>query len=217
MDEGVTIIDPQSTFIDVTVQLSRDVTIQPFTFLEGTTTIESGARVGPQTRIVDSEIGPNATVSFSVITDSKVGADASVGPFASLRPGSRLERGAHVGSFVETKATTMGEGSKAGHLAYLGDAQIGKDVNIGAGTITCNWDGQRKNATTIGDDAYIGSDTMLVAPVEVGARAATGAGSVVTHDVPEDALAVGVPARIINGKGDRMRRRASETATNRGQ
>jgi bifunctional UDP-N-acetylglucosamine pyrophosphorylase/glucosamine-1-phosphate N-acetyltransferase len=214
MEEGVTIIDPESTFIDVTVQLTRDVTIQPFTFLEGATRIESGARVGPQTRIVDSQIGPNATVSFSVVTDSTVGPDASVGPFASLRPGSRLERGAHVGSFVETKATTMGEGSKAGHLAYLGDAQIGKDVNIGAGTITCNWDGQKKNPTTIGDDAYIGSDTMLVAPVDVGARGATGAGSVVTRDVPEDALAVGVPARIINGRGDKMRRRGSDPTAN---
>jgi bifunctional UDP-N-acetylglucosamine pyrophosphorylase / glucosamine-1-phosphate N-acetyltransferase len=214
MDEGVTIVDPESTFIDVTVQLSRDVTIQPFTFLEGATRIESGARVGPQTRIVDSDIGPNASVSFSVVTGSTVGPDASVGPFASLRPGTRLERGAHVGSFVETKATTMGEGSKAGHLAYLGDAQIGKDVNIGAGTITCNWDGQKKNRTTIGDDAYIGSDTMLVAPVDVGPRAATGAGSVVTHDVPEDALAVGIPARIIRGRGDKMGRRASDPPAN---
>lgn len=207
MDEGVTIVDPASTFIDATVELSRDVTLLPFTFLEGATKIAGGARVGPQARIVDSEVGPNATVSFAVLTSSSVGPEASVGPFASLRPGSRLERGAHVGSFVETKATTLGEGSKAGHLAYLGDAEIGKDVNIGAGTITCNWDGRQKNATVIEDDVYIGSDTMLVAPVRVGARGATGAGSVVREDVPEDALAVGVPARIITGKGDKMGRR----------
>jgi bifunctional UDP-N-acetylglucosamine pyrophosphorylase / glucosamine-1-phosphate N-acetyltransferase len=148
------------------------------------------------------------------VTSSAVGAEASVGPFASLRPGSRLERGAHVGSFVETKATTMGEGSKAGHLAYLGDAQIGRDVNIGAGTITCNWDGQQKNPTVIEDDVYIGSDTMLVAPVNVGARAATGAGAVVRGDVPEDALAVGVPARIIKGKGNKMRRGSSDPPSN---
>ncbi|MDP9222285.1 MAG: UDP-N-acetylglucosamine diphosphorylase/glucosamine-1-phosphate N-acetyltransferase, partial [Actinomycetota bacterium] len=140
---------------------------------------------------------------------STVGAEASVGPFASLRPGSVLGRGVHVGSFVETKATTMGEGSKAGHLAYLGDAEIGDGVNIGAGTITCNWDGRAKNRTVIEDDAYIGSDTMLVAPVQIRARAATGAGSVVRGEVPEDALAVGVPARIIQGKGDKMRRRPS--------
>jgi bifunctional UDP-N-acetylglucosamine pyrophosphorylase / glucosamine-1-phosphate N-acetyltransferase len=209
MEEGVTIADPASTFIDASVELSRDVTVMPFTFLEGNTRIASGAQIGPQSRIVDSEVGPDATVSFSVITRSTVGAGASVGPFASLRPGSRLERGAHVGSFVETKATTLGEGSKAGHLSYLGDAEIGSNVNIGAGTITCNWNGTQKNPTVIEDDVYIGSDTMLVAPVRVGARAATAAGSVVRQDVPEDALAVGVPARILAGKGDKMHRGTS--------
>jgi bifunctional UDP-N-acetylglucosamine pyrophosphorylase / glucosamine-1-phosphate N-acetyltransferase len=213
MSEGVTIVDPQSTFIDVTVELSRDVVVLPFTFLEGNTRVASGAQLGPQTRIVDSEIGAGASVSFSVVTRSEVGPEATVGPFASLRPGSRLGRGVHVGSFVETKATTMGDGSKAGHLAYLGDADIGRDVNIGAGTITCNWDGQKKNPTVIEDDVYIGSDTMLVAPVQVRARGATGAGSVVTKEVPEDALAVGVPARIIGGRGDKMRRRASDSAS----
>jgi bifunctional UDP-N-acetylglucosamine pyrophosphorylase / glucosamine-1-phosphate N-acetyltransferase len=213
MNEGVTIVDPQSTFIDAGVELSRDVIVMPFTFLEGNTRIATGARIGPQTRIVDSEVGPGATVSFSVVMGSSVGAEATVGPFASLRPGSRLGRGVHVGSFVETKSTTMGEGSKAGHLAYLGDAEIGRDVNIGAGTITCNWDGQQKNPTVIEDDVYIGSDTMLVAPVQVRARAATGAGSVVKDEVPEDALAVGVPARIIEGKGNKMRRGASDNAS----
>ncbi|MEA2506253.1 MAG: bifunctional UDP-N-acetylglucosamine pyrophosphorylase / glucosamine-phosphate N-acetyltransferase [Actinomycetota bacterium] len=207
MDEGVTIVDPASTFIDASVELTSDVTILPFTFLEGATKIAGGALVGPQARIVDSEVGENATVSFSVVTASTVGPEASVGPFASLRPGSRLERGAHIGSFVETKATTLGEGSKAGHLAYLGDAEIGRDVNIGAGTITCNWDGRQKNPTVIEDDVYVGSDTMLVAPVRLGARAATGAGSVVRKDVPEDALAVGAPARIITGRGNKMDRR----------
>jgi bifunctional UDP-N-acetylglucosamine pyrophosphorylase/glucosamine-1-phosphate N-acetyltransferase len=211
MEAGVTIVDPQSTFIDATVELERDVVLLPFSFLEGNTKIARGAQIGPQTRIVDSEIEAGATVSFSVVTSSSVGPEASVGPFASLRPGTRLERGVHVGSFVETKATTMGEGSKAGHLAYLGDAEIGRDVNIGAGTITCNWDGQQKNRTVIEDDAYIGSDTMLVAPVQIRARAATGAGSVVKDEVPEDALAVGVPARIISGKGNKMRRGASDS------
>lgn len=210
MDAGVTIVDPPSTFIDVTVELDRDVVLLPFTFLEGNTKIAGGAQIGPQTRIIDSEIAAGATVSFSVVARSSVGPEASVGPFASLRPGTKLGRGVHVGSFVETKATRMGDGSKAGHLAYLGDAEIGRDVNIGAGTITCNWDGQKKNQTVIEDDVYIGSDTMLVAPVEIRARAATGAGSVVRDEVPEDALAVGVPARIITGKGDKMRRGASE-------
>jgi bifunctional UDP-N-acetylglucosamine pyrophosphorylase/glucosamine-1-phosphate N-acetyltransferase len=211
MDAGVTIVDPESTFIDATVELSRDVVIWPFTFLEGTTRISSGAQIGPQTRIIDSEVESSATVTFSVVTGSTVGPDSTVGPFASLRPGSKLGRGVHVGSFVETKAATLGEGSKAGHLAYLGDAEIGRDVNIGAGTITCNWDGQQKNRTVIEDDVYIGSDTMLVAPVQVRERAATGAGSVVRDEVPPDALAVGVPARIIAGKGDKMRRRASDS------
>jgi bifunctional UDP-N-acetylglucosamine pyrophosphorylase/glucosamine-1-phosphate N-acetyltransferase len=130
-----------------------------------------------------------------------------VGPFASLRPGTRLGRGARLGSFVESKQTTLGEKSKANHLAYLGDAEIGDGVNIGAGTITCNWDGRDKHETIIEDDAYISSDTMLVAPTRVGRRAATGAGAVVKGDVPDDALAVGIPARIVPGKGDRMRRR----------
>jgi bifunctional UDP-N-acetylglucosamine pyrophosphorylase/glucosamine-1-phosphate N-acetyltransferase len=210
MDEGVTIVDPDSTFIDATVELDREVTLLPFTFLEGETKIASGAIVGPQARIIDSEIGSGATVSFSVVTESVIGPEASVGPFASLRPGSKLERGAHVGSFVETKATTLGEGSKAGHLAYLGDADIGSGVNIGAGTITCNWDGQKKNSTVIEDDVYVGSDTMLVAPVQLRARAATGAGSVVRGEVPEDALAVGVPARIIGGRGNKMHRSSSD-------
>jgi bifunctional UDP-N-acetylglucosamine pyrophosphorylase / glucosamine-1-phosphate N-acetyltransferase len=217
MDAGVTIVDPQSTFIDATVELARDVVLLPFTFLEGATKIAEGAHIGPQTRIVDSEIHAGAMVSFSVVMRSSVGPDATVGPFASLRQGTTLERGVHVGSFVETKATTMGQGSKAGHLAYLGDAEIGRDVNIGAGTITCNWDGQQKNQTVIEDDAYIGSDTMLVAPVQIRARAATGAGSVVKDEVPADALAVGVPARIITGKGDKMRRGASDSPRERGQ
>jgi bifunctional UDP-N-acetylglucosamine pyrophosphorylase/glucosamine-1-phosphate N-acetyltransferase len=210
MESGVTIVDPSSTFIDASVEIASDATILPFTFLEGATTIGAGAEVGPQTRIIDSEIGPGATVTFAVVRDSIVGESASVGPFASLRPGTRLEKGAKVGTFVETKATTIGEGSKANHLAYLGDALIGRGVNIGAGTITCNWDGQEKHETVIEDDAYISSDTMLVAPVHIGKRAATGAGAVVKGDVPDDSLAVGVPARIIRGRGDKLKRRGGK-------
>jgi bifunctional UDP-N-acetylglucosamine pyrophosphorylase/glucosamine-1-phosphate N-acetyltransferase len=204
MDEGVTIVDPSTTYIDASVRIEQDATIHPFTFLEGKTSVAEGAEIGPQCRVVDSEVGNGATVSFAVVKDSVIGPDASVGPFASLRPGTRLERGAHIGTFVETKKSTVGEGSKANHLSYLGDAQIGRGVNVGAGTITCNWDGRSKHETIIEDEAYIGSDTMLVAPARVGKRAATGAGSVVRGEVPDEALAVGVPARVLEGKGNKM-------------
>ena len=204
MRTGVTIIDPATTFIDAEVTLEADSTILPFTFLAGSTTVAEGATVGPNSRIVDSAIGPGADVSYSVVKESVVGPKASVGPYASLRPGTRLEEGAKLGTFVESKKTVLGKGSKANHLAYLGDAEIGERVNVGAGTITCNWDGTNKHKTVIKDDAYISSDTMLVAPVTIGEGAATGAGSVVRDDVPDGALAVGVPARIIEGKGNRI-------------
>ncbi len=204
MSQGVTIVDPATTYIDAGVEIGADATIHPFTFLEGATVVGPGAQVGPQTRLVDSTVEDGATVTFSVVRGSVVGPEASVGPFASLRPGTRLERGARAGTFVETKNATIGEGSKANHLAYLGDAEIGRGANVGAGTITCNWDGREKHKTVIEDEAYIGSDTMLVAPTRIGKRAATGAGSVVRGDVPDGALAVGAPARIIEGKGNKM-------------
>lgn len=205
MAEGVTIVDPSSTFIDASVSIDRDATILPFTWLEGDTRIGARATVGPQTRVVDSDIAAEATVTFAVVRGSEIGPKASVGPFASLRPGTTLAKGARLGTFVESKNATIGEDSKANHLAYLGDAQIGSGVNVGAGTITCNWDGVRKHRTVIEDDAYISSDTMLVAPVRVGKGAATGAGSVVREDVPDGALAVGIPARNIEGKGHRTK------------
>ncbi|MBA2427353.1 MAG: bifunctional UDP-N-acetylglucosamine diphosphorylase/glucosamine-1-phosphate N-acetyltransferase GlmU [Actinobacteria bacterium] len=204
LSEGVTIIDPRTTFIDSTVVIGHDAVIHPFTFLEGDTTVGEGAEVGPQTRIVNSSLASGSSVTFSVVKESSIGEGATVGPFASLRAGTVLERGAHVGTFVETKKTTIGEDSKAGHLTYLGDAEIGRGVNVGAGSITANWDGRGKNKTVIEDDAYIGSDTTMVAPVRIGRRAATGAGAVVRDDVADDALAVGVPARVIKDKGDRM-------------
>ena len=206
LDEGVTIVDPSATYIDAQVEIEPDATILPFTFLEGTTTVAAGAEVGPQARIIDSEVGPGARVSFAVVRGSQLGPETVVGPFASLRPGTRIAKGAELGTFVETKNTVLGEDSAAHHLSYLGDAEIGAGVNIGAGTITCNWDGQEKHRSVIEDDAYIGSDTMLVAPVHVGKRAATGAGAVVRGEVPDDALAVGVPARVIEGKGNKMKR-----------
>ncbi|MDP9069379.1 MAG: bifunctional UDP-N-acetylglucosamine diphosphorylase/glucosamine-1-phosphate N-acetyltransferase GlmU [Actinomycetota bacterium] len=206
LEQGVTIVDPATTYIDSQVTIEPDATILPFTFLQGSTTIGAGAEIGPQVRIVDSEVGPDAKVTFAVVRSSVLGPESSVGPFASLRPGTRLGRGAELGTFVETKNAVVGDDSAAHHLAYLGDAEIGSGVNIGAGTITCNWDGQNKHRSVVDDDAYIGSDTMLVAPVHIGKRAATGAGSVVRGDVPDDALAVGVPARVIEGKGDKMKR-----------
>lgn len=208
MLEGVTVIDPDVTYIDATVTIGRDAIIHPFTFLEGATHVDSNAEIGPHTRIVDSSVGAGATVGYSVVLSSDVGSEVSVGPFASLRPGTRLEQGAKAGSFVELKNSVLGPGSKVNHLSYVGDALLGAGVNVGAGTVTCNWDGHTKQETVIGDDAYIGSGTMLVAPVTVGERAATGAGAVVTKDVPEDALAVGAPARLILGRGDRMGRKA---------
>ncbi len=207
MEGGVTIIDPATTYVDATATVAQDVVIHPFSFIEGATVIHRGAEIGPQARLVDSEVEEGARVSFAVVIESSLGPDSSVGPFASLRPGTRLERGAKLGSFVESKKTVLGAGSKANHLSYLGDTEIGEGVNVGAGTITTNWDGENKHQTVIEDDAYIGSDTMLVAPVRVGRRAATGAGAVVRDDVPDDALAVGVPARIIEGKGNRMKKR----------
>ena len=210
MDEGVSIVDPHTTYIDTTVVIARDATIHPFTFLEGESRIGEGAEIGPQVRIVDSSVGPGATVTFAVVRESHVGSDAQVGPFASLRPGSVMERGSKLGTFVESKNVQLGEDSKVNHLTYVGDTEIGERVNVGAGTVTCNWDGQTKHKTVIEDDAYIGSDTMLVAPVRVGKRAATGAGTVLNKDVPDDALAVGVPARILKDRGDRMKRKDAD-------
>ncbi len=208
MSEGVTVVDPDVTYIDSTVSIAKDAVIQPFTFLEGATEVQENAVVGPHSRVADSSVGAGASISYSVIVSSHVGPGVTVGPFASLRPGTRLEQGAKAGSFVELKNSTIGAGSKVNHLSYVGDARLGEGVNVGAGTVTCNWDGRAKHETVIGDDAYIGSDTMLVAPVTLGARAATGAGSVVNKDVPDDALAVGAPARLLGGRGDKMRRKA---------
>ncbi len=217
MDRGVTITDPATTYIDAGVEIGQDATILPFSFLEGRTVVGPGAQIGPQTRLVDTSVGRDATVTFAVVRSSVIGDEASVGPFASLRPGTTLGRGARAGTFVETKNTTIGDDSKANHLAYLGDAEIGRGVNVGAGTITCNWDGREKHKTVIEDNAYIGSDTMLVAPTHIGRRAATGAGAVVRGDVPDDALAVGVPARVIEGRGDKMGAKPDHEPSERGE
>jgi bifunctional UDP-N-acetylglucosamine pyrophosphorylase / glucosamine-1-phosphate N-acetyltransferase len=190
MRAGVRIADPDATYIDVEVAIGRDSVIAPNTFLEAGTRIGRGCTIGPTTRIRGSTIGDRSEVSFSVLEDARVGRDCEVGPFARLRPGAVLEDGAQVGNYVEVKASRIGKGSKAKHLAYVGDARLGAGVNIGAGAVFVNYDGYEKHRTTVGDGARIGSDTMLVAPLVVGKGGVTGAGSVITKDVPAGALAV---------------------------
>jgi bifunctional UDP-N-acetylglucosamine pyrophosphorylase/glucosamine-1-phosphate N-acetyltransferase len=190
MTSGVTIVDPATTYIDADVRIGRDTVIHPMTFLSGATRIGSGCEIGPSTRILDSTVGARALVQFSVVRASRIGADALVGPFAHLRAGTVLKTGAKAGAFVEIKASEVAEGAKVPHLAYVGDATIGRRANVGAGTVTVNYDGYRKHRTVVGDDARVGSDTMLVAPVKVGKGAVTGAGSVITKDVPAGALGV---------------------------
>jgi bifunctional UDP-N-acetylglucosamine pyrophosphorylase / glucosamine-1-phosphate N-acetyltransferase len=190
MAEGVTVIDPSTTYVEVGVEVGRDSTLLPGTILEGETRVGERASIGPYTRLVDTTVGDDADVQQAVGLQAEIGAEVSVGPFAYLRPGTRVERGGKVGTYVELKQTTVGEGAKVPHLSYMGDATIGAGANIGAGTITCNYDGFDKHRTVVGEGAFIGSDTMLIAPVRVGDGAFTGAGSAIAKDVPDDALAV---------------------------
>ena len=196
MRDGVTMVDPATTYVDVTVELAADVRLLPGTILEGRTAIAAGAVIGPDTRLVDTIVGARSIVQNTVARESEIGEDCTVGPYASLRPGTQLGVGAHVGTFVETKNAEIGEGAKVPHLSYMGDVEIGPRANVGAGTITANYDGKQKHASTIGADTRIGSNTVLVAPVAVGDGSYVGAGSVVNHDVPPGALAMGVPARV---------------------
>lgn len=188
MRSGVTVVDPQSTFIDRGVRIGRDTVIYPFTIIEGKTTIGEDCVIGPDTRLVDSEVGSGVTIKNSIVLESYIQDRCSIGPFSYLRPETRLGQDVKVGDFVEIKKSDIGNGSKVPHLSYVGDATLGSKVNIGAGTITCNYDGQKKWPTHIGDRAFIGSNTNLVAPVKVGAGATTGAGSTITKDVPDGAL-----------------------------
>ena len=190
MESGVWMLDPERAYIDDSVVVEPGARIYPGAHLEGETRVAAGAQVGPDAFVVDSTIGPGSTVWYAVVRSAVIGQECEVGPYASLRPGTVMEKGSKLGSFVETKNTVMGEGAKAGHLAYLGDAAVGPGANVGAGTITCNYDGRRKHPTEIGAGAFIGSDTMLVAPVKVGENAVTAAGSVITEDVEDGALAV---------------------------
>ncbi|MEW6736831.1 MAG: bifunctional UDP-N-acetylglucosamine diphosphorylase/glucosamine-1-phosphate N-acetyltransferase GlmU [Acidobacteriota bacterium] len=197
MCAGVTILDPASTYIDAEVEIGIDTTIYPQVNIEGNSVIGENCTIAPGVHLINCRLGDNVTVrDHCLIVDSVLENQTTVGPFAHLRMEAHLAAGATVGNFVEVKKSSLGERTKAMHLAYLGDATIGNNVNIGAGTITCNYDGKRKHATFIEDNVKIGSDTMLVAPVRVGQGAVTGAGTVVTKDIPAESLAVGVPAVV---------------------
>jgi bifunctional UDP-N-acetylglucosamine pyrophosphorylase/glucosamine-1-phosphate N-acetyltransferase len=197
MRAGVTIVDPESTFIDATVRIGQDTRIEPWTVLTGGSVIGEEAVIGPGSRIHGSTIGDRARVWGSWVEESVVGEQASVGPMSHLRPGSVVGPGAEIGNYAEIKKSRLGARVRQHHFSYLGDAQVGDDVNIGAGTVTANFDGTTKHETVIGDGAFIGVDTMLRAPVTVGPGAKTGAGSVVTRDVAPGKTVVGVPARPI--------------------
>ena len=195
MDEGVTLIDPRSAFIDENVRIGRDSVIQPNTHLQGETVIGEACEVGPNTIIRSSRIGDNCRIVASMVEEALVEEDVTIGPFSHLRPGASIGRGVELGNYAEVKRSRLGPGTLMHHFGYIGDATIGADVNIGAGTITCNYDGRTKHETHVGKNAFIGSDTMLVAPVRIGEGARTGAGSVVTRDVGAGVLVAGVPAK----------------------
>ncbi|RYJ03999.1 MAG: bifunctional UDP-N-acetylglucosamine diphosphorylase/glucosamine-1-phosphate N-acetyltransferase GlmU, partial [Actinomycetales bacterium] len=206
MREGVTIVDPTSTWIDSAVSLEPDVTVLPGTQLLGATSVSSGATIGPDTTLRNVEVGAGATVVRTHGSDALIGPDATVGPFAYLRPGTELGAGGKIGTFVETKNARIGDGAKVPHLSYVGDAEVGEGSNIGAGTIFANYDGVDKHRTVVGKHARTGSDNVFVAPVTIGDGAFTGAGTTVRDDVPPGALAVTAgEQRIIEGWVQRKR------------
>ena len=211
MLSGVTLEDPASTFIDADVRIGTDTILGPGVILQGSTLVGERCHIQAGTRITDSTLGHDVIVlDHSVIVGSRVGDGARIGPFAHVRPESVIENEAHVGNFVELKKTSLGRKSKANHLAYLGDATIGEGVNIGAGTITCNYDGVAKHPTTIDDGVFVGSDSQLVAPVRIGAGAYVAAGSSITKDVPAGALGI-ARAKQENKPGWADERRASRS------
>lgn len=202
MREGVTIADPASTFIDDSVEIGMDSRIEPFTIIRGETVIGEGTTIGPQSVVSDSRIGSDSVVAASHLESARVGDRVHIGPFAHLRAGAELSDDVHVGNYAEIKNSQIARLTRVGHFSYVGDATVGEQVNIGAGTVTCNFDGEEKHRTIIGDRSFIGSDTMLVAPVEIGDSAVTGAGSVVNRDVAPGDTVVGVPARSRQGARD---------------
>ncbi|MEW6623735.1 MAG: bifunctional UDP-N-acetylglucosamine diphosphorylase/glucosamine-1-phosphate N-acetyltransferase GlmU [Bacillota bacterium] len=191
MLSGVTIVDPEVTYIDASVTIGMDTVIYPFSFLQGDTHVGEGCRIGPHCTLEDTFVGNSVTMDRIVAKGATIGSNCTLGPFSYLRPGTELAEGVKVGDFVEIKKSIVGPGSKIPHLSYVGDCTIGEEVNVGAGTITCNYDGKNKWQTVLEDGAFIGSNTNLVAPVRVGKNAVTGAGSTITEDVPPDSLALG--------------------------
>jgi bifunctional UDP-N-acetylglucosamine pyrophosphorylase/glucosamine-1-phosphate N-acetyltransferase len=217
-DAGATIVDPATTRIDGRVRFEPDAVVHPFVCLEGDTLLEQGCEVLPFTRVTGSTVGPGAVVGpHCEIEGARIGPRARVGPFARLRPGTVLEEDVRVGNFVETKMAVLRAGVKAPHLSYLGDTEIGAGTNIGAGVITCNYDGEKKHHTSIGEGAFIGSDSQLVAPVTVGKGAYVGAGSTITRDVPDGALAVTrSPQKNLEGWASKRRARKSKKSSDTG-
>lgn len=195
MGAGVTIVDPATTYIEATVEIGQDTTIYPGCHLKGKTVIGRGCQIGPNSQIEESLIGDDCRVLYSVLEYARMDRASEIGPFGHLRKGAHLGEEVHMGNFGEVKNSYLGPGTKMGHFSYVGDATIGRNVNVSAGIITCNYDGKHKNHTELGDDVFLGSDTLLVAPVTLGPGARTGAGSVVTRDVPAGVLVYGVPAR----------------------
>ena len=191
MAAGVTVIDPATTYVDSDVSVGSDTVLHPNVYLEGQTRVGAACDIQAGSRLVNATVGDRVTIrNYCIISDSVIASDAVLGPFAHLRPGSDVGAEAHIGNFVELKKTRVGARSKASHLTYLGDATVGENVNIGAGTITCNYDGVKKHPTVIGDGAFIGSDSQLIAPVTIGPGAYVAAGSSITRDVPAEALAI---------------------------
>ena len=193
---GVTMREPSSVYVDAGVRIGQDTVIHPNTHLCGATVVGPDCEIGPDSTIRDATLGAGCRIVSSVVTGATLENGVEVGPFSHIRPGSHLESGVRIGSFGEVSRSRLGRGARSAHFSYIGDTEIGANVNIGAGTVTCNFDGVEKHRTQIGEGAFIGSGSMLVAPVTIGARARTGAGTVVTRDVPPDSLAVGVPARV---------------------
>ncbi len=206
MLNGVTMTDPACTYIDVDVKIGKDTLILPNTYIHGDTVIGERNSLGPDTIVRDSTVGNDCRILASVMEGARLEDRVDMGPFARLRKGAHLGEGVHMGNFGEVKDSYLAPGVKLGHFSYIGDARIGANTNIGAGTITCNYDGEKKHPTEIGEDVFIGSDTMLVAPLKIGDGARTGAGAVVTRDVPPDTLAVGMPARAIRKVERRSRK-----------